>query len=68
MRPPAYWRDKADEALAMASEMTSDESRQTLLSIAEQYENLVYLAEQNQAYERRRISRSWALSFALRSP
>ena len=65
MRPPKYWREKAEEARNMASEMTSEASQETLLAIAEQYEDLARLAEQDQAYERRR-SGSWASAFLSR--
>lgn len=49
----------------MASEMTTAASQKTLLSIAEQYENLVRLAELDQAYERR-ASQSLASPFLSR--
>jgi hypothetical protein len=53
MRPPEYWRDKAEEARNMAGEMTNEDSQQTLLGIAQQYEDLARLAEQEQQRERR---------------
>lgn len=48
MRSSKYWRDKADEARAMASEMTTSDAQTTLLSIAQHYEELARLAEKEE--------------------
>ena len=48
MRSSEYWRDKADEARAMASEMTTSDGQETLLAIAKQYDGLVRLAEKEE--------------------
>jgi hypothetical protein len=40
-----YWRGRAEEARAQASEMRTPEARRTLLSIAENYDQLAEQAE-----------------------
>jgi hypothetical protein len=47
--PAKHWRDKAEEARTMADNMTTADSQQILLRIAEDYDNLARLAEKYQA-------------------
>ena len=42
---PKHWRDRAEEARAHAEQMTDRDTRQTLLKIAEDYEELARRAE-----------------------
>lgn len=42
---PDYWRERAEEARAQASEMRDPGSRRTMLEIAENYEQLAEQAE-----------------------
>lgn len=42
---PDYWRNRAEEARAQASEMRDPSARRTLLDIAENYEQLAEQAE-----------------------
>jgi len=41
-----YWRDRADEARALAQDLTSLEVKRIMLNIAESYEKLAAGAEQ----------------------
>ena len=43
---PAHWRQRADEARAMAEQMTDRDARQMMLGIAEDYEKLAKRAEE----------------------
>ena len=43
---PAHWRKRADEARAMAEQMTDRDAKQMMLGIAEDYEKLAKRAEQ----------------------
>jgi hypothetical protein len=43
---PAHWRKRADEARAMAEQMTDRDARQMMLGIAEDYEKLAKRAEE----------------------
>jgi hypothetical protein len=40
-----YWRNRAEEARAQASEMKDERARKTLLDIAENYDQLAEQAE-----------------------
>ena len=42
---PDYWRRHADEARAMAANLTGEYTRQTMLRIAESYDRLAAQAE-----------------------
>ena len=42
---PDYWRERAEDARAMASQMRDPDARRTLLEIAENYEQLAERAE-----------------------
>jgi hypothetical protein len=42
---PKHWRDRAEEARAHAAQMTDRDTRQTLLKITEDYEELARRAE-----------------------
>jgi hypothetical protein len=42
---PEYWRERAEEARAQASQMRDPSARRTLLEIAENYEQLAAQAE-----------------------
>ncbi len=43
---PAHWRQRADEARAMAEQITDRDARQMMLGIAEDYEKLAKRAEE----------------------
>ncbi len=43
---PANWRQRADEARAMAEQMTDRDAKQMMLGIAEDYEKLAKRAEE----------------------
>ncbi len=43
---PAHWRQRADEARAMAEQMTDRDAKQMMLGIAEDYEKLAKRAEE----------------------
>ncbi len=43
---PAHWRQRADEARAMAEQMTDRDARQMMLGIAEDYEKLAKRTEE----------------------
>ena len=43
---PAHWRKRADEARAMAEQMTDRDAKQMMLGIAEDYEKLAKRAEE----------------------
>ena len=40
-RKPGYWRDRADEARAIAETFRDPEARRLMLEIAERYERMV---------------------------
>jgi hypothetical protein len=42
---PKIWHDRAEEALARATEMTSREGREQLIHIAQSYRRLAEIAE-----------------------
>ena len=44
-----YWRDRAEQARAMASQMTTPQARTTMLQIAEGYETMARHAEVRRA-------------------
>jgi hypothetical protein len=46
---PKYWRDKAEEACAMAAQMSDQEARSMMLRIAENYEKVAKRAEKRAA-------------------
>lgn len=48
---PAHWRNRAEEARAMAESLTSPEARRHMLNCAAAYERLAQLAEKNRLYE-----------------
>jgi rubrerythrin len=43
---PAHWRQRADEARALAEQITDRDARQMMLRIAEDYEKLAKRAEE----------------------
>ena len=47
-RSPEYWRDLAEEARAIAAGLTTEENRQQMLTIAENYDRLAEQAEREQ--------------------
>ncbi len=49
---PGYWRERAEEARAQASEMKDPTARRTLLEIARSYDRL---AEQEDYVEKTRV-------------
>ena len=46
LNDPEYWRSRAEEARAVAVQMTDPHTRAIMLSIAQDYENLAERAEQ----------------------
>ena len=56
MQPPEYFREKADETRAKASEMTTEDAQRLLTTVAKQYDNLAALAEREEA---RKTTVSW---------
>ena len=42
---PAYWRERAQEARRIAEKLADAFSRQTMLEIAQSYDNLAVIAE-----------------------
>ena len=42
---PDHWRARAEEARALADQMTSDDTKETMLRIAKDYDRLAELAE-----------------------
>ena len=63
MQPPEYFREKADEARARASEMTTEDARRTLATVAIQYDHLAAIAERE---ESRETTVSWTWAFPSR--
>ena len=51
---PGYWRFRAENARKQAEEAKQDDAKAILLNIAEQYENLARLAEEQRREEQRR--------------
>jgi hypothetical protein len=47
--PSAFWRDKADEARAMADNMTSEDGKRWMEEIVQLYERLTRRSEQREA-------------------
>lgn len=43
---PKHWRDKAEEARAVAAQLRSEQARQHLIACAKAYERLAKLAEE----------------------
>ena len=43
---PDHWRDRADEARAMAEQMGDLDAKKSMLRVAEEYEQLAQLAEE----------------------
>jgi hypothetical protein len=56
MRPAKDFRELAEEARTMASEMTTEAAQDTMLAIAAQYDELVRIAALEEAREGRRSS------------
>ena len=46
---PEYWRSRAEEARAIAVQMTDTHTKATMLAIAQDYEKLAKRAEQRAA-------------------
>jgi len=46
---PDYWRNRAEEARAVAVQMTDAHTKATMLAIAQDYEKLAVRAEQRAA-------------------
>ena len=51
---PGYWRFRAENARKQAEEVKQSDAKAILLNIAEQYENLARLAEEQRREEQRR--------------
>ena len=49
LNDPKHWRERAEEARAMADQMTDREARATMLGIADDYELLAKSAEERAA-------------------
>ena len=43
---PKHWRERAEQAFAIAGEMGDPEAREAMLKVAEQYERLAKWAEE----------------------
>jgi hypothetical protein len=59
MLPPKDFRDMADEARTMASEMRTSDAQDTFLLIAKQYDQLAKISEREHGRAARAFS-SWA--------
>ena len=42
---PEYWRERADEARALADDMVDEEARLAMLAVAQSYEKIAVRAE-----------------------
>ena len=42
---PQYWRERAEEARALAQQMTDPEAQRAMLSVAQSYEKIALRAE-----------------------
>jgi hypothetical protein len=49
MQPPEYFREKAEETRARASEMTTEHAQRILTVVAKQYDRLAEVAEREES-------------------